>query len=253
MDSASDARTKARLLSVSSSESGAWLGALPVPSLGTKLDNESLRIALGLRLGVPIVVEHTCVCGSKVNVFGSHGLSCRRSGGRIPWHAAVNETIRRALVSGGVPAVLEPVGVCRNDGKRPDGMSLIPWSRGLPLFWDFTCSDTLAPSNLSTSASGASRLENSAESAKCRKYSSLIPSFHFSPLCVETLGALGSCARSLVRRIGSWVMEQSGDNRATQFLIQKVAIDVQRGNAASVMATIPSSQDWAEFASLPTV
>ena len=47
--------------------------------------------------------------------------------------------------------------------------------------------------------------------------------------------------------------DQSGDNRATQFLIQKVAIDVQRGNAASVMATIPSSQDWAEFASLPTV
>ena len=45
-----------------------------------------------------------------------------------------NETIRRALVSGGVPAVLEPVGVCRDDGKRPDGMSLIPWRRGLPLF-----------------------------------------------------------------------------------------------------------------------
>ena len=48
-------------------------------------------------------------------------------------------------------------------------------------------------------------------------------------------------------------MEQSGDNRATQFLIQKVAIDVLRGNAASVMATISSSDDWAEFASLPTV
>ena len=126
LDSASDARTKARLLSVSSSESGVWLGALPVPSLGTKLGNESLRIALGLRLDVPIVVEHTCVCGSKVDVFGTHGLSCRRSGGRIPRHAAVNETIRRALVSGGVPAVLEPVGVCRNYGKRPDGMSLIP-------------------------------------------------------------------------------------------------------------------------------
>ena len=39
-------------------------------------------------------------------------------------------------------------------------------------------------------------------------------------------------------------MEQSGDNRATQFFIQKVAIDVQRGNAASVIATIPSTQDW---------
>ena len=93
-------------MSVSSSESGTWLGALPVPSLGTKLDNESLRIALGLRIGVPIVVEHMCVSGSKVDVFGTHGLSCRQSGGRIPWHAAMNETIHRALVPGGVPAVL---------------------------------------------------------------------------------------------------------------------------------------------------
>ena len=156
LDSTSDAKTKVCLLSESSSASGAWLGALPVPSLGTKLDNESLRIALGLPLGVPIVVGHACVCGSKVDVFGTDGLSCRRSGGHIPWHATVNETIHRAMVSGGVPTVLEPVGVFRNDGKRPDGMSLIPWSRGLPLLWDFTCSDTLAPSNLSTSASGAS-------------------------------------------------------------------------------------------------
>ena len=54
-------------------------------------------------------------------------MSCRCSGGRIPQHAVVNETIRRALVSGGVPAVMEPVGVCCDDGKRSDGMSLISW------------------------------------------------------------------------------------------------------------------------------
>ena len=72
-------------------------------------------------------------------------------------------------MSGSVPAVLEPVGVCRDDGKRQDGMSLISWWRGLPLLWDFTCSDILAPFNLSTFASGASQLANSAESAKIRK------------------------------------------------------------------------------------
>ena len=81
-------------------------------------------------------------------------------------HAAVNETIRCALVSGGVPAVLEPVGIIHDDGKRLDGMSLIPRSWGLPLLWDFTCSDTLVPSNLSASASGAIQLANAAESAK---------------------------------------------------------------------------------------
>jgi len=105
------------------------------------VDDESQRIVLGLRLGVSIVVEHTCVCGANVDVFGIHGLSCRCSGGRIPWHAAVNENALCAVVSGGVPAALEPVGVCHDDGKRPDGMSLILWRQG---FWDFTCSDTLA-------------------------------------------------------------------------------------------------------------
>ena len=61
-----------------------WLGALPVPSLSTMLDNESLRIALGLCLGVSVVVEHTCICGGKVDVYGTHGLCCRCSGGHIP-------------------------------------------------------------------------------------------------------------------------------------------------------------------------
>ena len=46
-------------------------------------------------------------------------------------------------------------------------------------------------------------------------------------------------------------MEQTGDNRATQFLIQKISIDVQCKNSASVMVIIPSSQDWVEFVSLP--
>ena len=125
------APTKACLLLVSS---GAWLNALPLPSLGTKLDNESWRIAL---VGVPIVVEHKCVCGSTFDIFGTHSLACRCSGSRIPRHAAVNETFYRALMSGGVPAVLEPVGVCHVGGKRPDGMSLIPrftFAVGLYLF-----------------------------------------------------------------------------------------------------------------------
>ena len=118
------------------------------------------------------------------------GLSCRLSGGCIPWYAVVNETIHCAQVSGGVPAVLELVGVCCDDGKRLDGMSLIHQWWGLPLLWDFTCSDTLAPSNLSISASGASQLANSAESAKIRKCFSLTPSSYFS-LCVLRVWVLG--------------------------------------------------------------
>ena len=57
-----------------------------------------------------------CFCGSKVDVFGTHGLFSRYSGNRIPRHATLNETICSALV------YLEPVGVCRDDRKKPDGL-----------------------------------------------------------------------------------------------------------------------------------
>ena len=49
--------------------------------------------------------------------------------GMSPYHS-VNETIRRALVSGSAPSVLEPVSVCREDARRSDGMTLIVWEGG---------------------------------------------------------------------------------------------------------------------------
>ena len=248
-----DASSRACLLAVSTKESSTWLNVLPVPHLGTKLDNDSIRIATGLRLGADIVAEHKCICGQTVDPSGHHGLSCRRSGGRIPRHQAANETIRRALVTGGIPAILEPVGVSRDDAKRPDGMTLIPWEGGRPLLWDFTCSDTLATSNRALAANGPGAVADAAESLKCRKYTSLVPSYIFAPVCIESMGAWGASARDLIRKIGRRVQEATGEPRSTSFLIQRLAIDVQRGNATSVMATIPSSRNWTGISNLPLI
>ena len=45
---------RARILGAATPESGAWLRALPAASLGTHLDNETVRIAVALRIGADV-------------------------------------------------------------------------------------------------------------------------------------------------------------------------------------------------------
>ena len=57
-------------------------------------------------------------------------------------HTVINDIIHRALTSADVSARLEPPGLFRSDGKRPDGVSMV---RGdLESFWcGMTCVLTL--------------------------------------------------------------------------------------------------------------
>lgn len=51
----------------------------------------------------------------------------------------LNDILKRTLASAQIPSRLEPVGLSYEDNKRPDGMTLIPWSNGRILSWDATC------------------------------------------------------------------------------------------------------------------
>ena len=54
----SDAKSTARLLAVNQKESGAWLTAPPLSAVGLRMDNEAIRVAIGLRLGAALCVPH---------------------------------------------------------------------------------------------------------------------------------------------------------------------------------------------------
>ena len=47
-----------------------------------------------------------------------------------------------------IPSMLEPTGLSRSDGKRPDGVTIAPWKSGRMLVWDVSCTDTFAMSHL---------------------------------------------------------------------------------------------------------
>ena len=126
----------------------------------------------------------------------------------------------------------------RSDGKRPDGVTMIPWSRGRTLVWDFTCPDTVAPSRVHQTSLATGVAASDAESKKLAKYSELIQNHVFVPFAVETLGAWGASAWSLSSEIGARLSRKTGDPRATAFLRQNIDVAIQRGNAASILGTL---------------
>lgn len=235
---------KARLLAVSEKESGHWLHSLPSLNIGTLLDATVLRIAICLRLGTKICERHTCRgCGYHVDELGRHGLSCAKSAGRIYRHATLNDIIRRALVTAAVPAKLEPCGLSRDDGKRPDGMTLVPWRLGRALVWDVTCVDTLAPSHISSTRHGAGAAAENAQILKRRKYSCLSDDYEFAALAMETMGPWSSDTKCAFEDIGKRLVLASGDLRARDFFAQRLSLTIQRGNAASIMGTMEHLED----------
>ena len=143
-----DQVSKARLMATAQKESGAWLNALQVSSLGTLLDPESFRVAIGLRVGADVCIPHSCRCGGRMDSRGLHGLSCKYSAGRFPRHSAMNDVIKRALQKAGLPSVLEPPGLDRGEGSHVDGITVFPFSGDRSLVWDCMCVDTFAGAHL---------------------------------------------------------------------------------------------------------
>ena len=235
LDSAVGDRETARLRASLTATSGAWLQALPIASVGLRMDDDISRVAVGLRLGANLCEPHTCTCGVPVDARGTHGLACKRSAGRH-----LNDVVWCAMLHAQVPSCKEPAGLSRSDGKCPDGVSLIPWSRGCCVAWDVTSPDTVAPSHLSSSATQAGSAAARAEAAKTLKYSALTTTHAFVLLAFETLGAWEAEAAAFVAELGRRMAAVTGDPRETAFLRQRLSVAIQRGNAIACRGSIPS-------------
>ena len=187
---------RARLLAAREEGSGAWVQVLPIPAVGTLLDETALRIAVAHRVGAPVCEPGTLKCRCSdvyVDHLGLHPLSCRYSAGRAPRHAHLNDIIKRALTTAGLPSVLEPEGLARRDNRRPDGMTVFPFRNGKALVWDATCVDTYASTHVNHCALQAGHAANNAERNKNIKYQNLCDRYIFQPIAVEieNAGVLG--------------------------------------------------------------
>jgi hypothetical protein len=235
-------RDLARFKALQCRESGSWLHAILSPNIGTLLDNTSFQVCIGLRLGCNLCTPYICKCNTKVDEIGIHGLSCSKSSGRFSRHTEINSIINRFLTSIHVNSTLEPNGLSRDDGKRPDGMTLIPWNKGQPLVWDVTVVDTLADSYILKTSEISGFVAEMTCKRKHSKYSSIISSnYVFKGLAFETLGPWCKKAINFINVIGNRLIAESGDSKSKKFLFERISLpfNVETLQASGALFQIP--------------
>ena len=248
MEAASNSpHERARLMAISSKNASDWLNCLPLPSLGLKLNPSQLKIASALRLGAPVCRPFKCFyCSDEVSSLGRHGLHCNSAAGksgRFPRHFKANDIIRRALALAGFPAKLEPQGLAKDGSrKHPDGYTYDSFKTGKPLAWDFTCSDSLAPSHIGKSSLKAGKTAAWAEDRKFTTYgNALKDDYHFVPIAVETFGTWGSIGHKFITDIGRTIAEITKNPKSTSYIFQAISMAVQRANVLCVQGAYGES------------
>ena len=103
------------------------------------------------------------------------------------------------------------------------------------------------PGHISAAARGAGAVATQAEHLKISKYAHLESSHLFVPIAVETSGVLGQAALDFVSDLGQRLHQVTGEARSKEYLLQKLSIAIQRGNAAAVLGTAERDRERDPF------
>lgn len=107
--------------------------------------------------------------------------------------------------------------------------------------WDATCVDTFAKSYVNSTSKESGAAAKLAEKQKFEDYETLCTNYEFVPFAVETMGVFSKSAAKFTNDLGKFLNLATDDKRAKSFFVQRISICIQRGNSASILATLPST------------
>ena len=100
------------------------------------------------------------------------------------------------------------------------------------MVWDATCPDTFAPSYRAHATQEPGKVTEAAED---KKYIGLPPGHFFSPIAIETLGAIGPKSLALLKELGRRIRAETGEPKSREYQLQRLSVAIQRGNCTSVL------------------
>lgn len=208
-------------------------------SVGLRMDSESIKAAVGLRLGA-----RSSVYWTPLSALWQPRWSIWYSWPQLPSEPGSHSLSHWAECDHPESSFIHPFsfylgaqGLFRTDGRRPDGLSLIPWSRGHALVWDATCRDTFAPSYLHLSSAKTGAVAEEAAVAKCHQNREICATHCFIPLAFESTGVFSQVTLDFIKDQAYRTRVQSHDPLSYLKLCQRIMISVsiQRYTCVSVL------------------
>ena len=225
---------------------GAWLNASPAfpPN---RLNNDAFRVALRMRLGVPLADKHQACphCGGMDDAFGQHAWRCSglRGAGNTR-HTLTNNTVLSVCQHASLTASKEvpyEEHFPRNPNAPADSQTtknridtLVQLPSGTKIVIDVTIRHVTHGSSHEIRGASAAAAEKDKVRFISDRYT--IPSRDIIPFALETYGNMGEAAKNFVR---SAAKNKAGDNKVAyaqlvNFYRSRIAVAVQRGNLIAI-------------------
>ena len=241
-------REKARILATSKPHAGAWINALPLPSINTIIPNRLFQISAQRWLGVPLTsTESKCmVCNKPNNNYADHALVCGSRGDRISRHNGLRKVVAQLARNAALNPVEEKAGILGDaPGCRPGDVTILMWHNGEALAIDTAVTAVLQQRFINVD----SPAEEYATKEKHAKYDeSFAHTAHeFCAMVWKDFGAITKEGEEVIQDLGKMGADHLGYPRGVYIAHcwQTISTELQRSNAKMILSrTLLEEHCW---------
>ena len=236
---------KARLKSLTLPHSGDWLNVVPSTALGLHLRPQEFVLVARYRLGLPLYIkEGPCPsCRQHSDVRGNHAMCCGSGGERISRHNHLRDHLHDTAAAAGLGPRKEERFLIPGNDSRPADVLLPHWKAGKDVALDVAVVNPCKGGTVVEAAAAAGYALNDTFKSKMQKAAEACQreGVIFLPMVTESFGGWHEVAVTEVERLGAALARQSGqdEDEAVRHLWGKLAILLQRGNAAILANRVP--------------
>ena len=241
--SSADARNKARLNSLALPHAGDWVDATPSPHLGLNLDNRSFAVAMGFRLGLPLMPSSECRalhCSHQQDEMGDHAMHCRDDhgvkGGR---HDRIRDKIHKEAQRASLNPTKEMPGLVTGSQSRPADVFIPQWIDGRKIAFDVSVTSPTQEALLLRAAEIPAAAIEARKASKKRTHfdNCRAEGIFFQPLVVETFGGWDKEAVNFLKKMATQDARRWGKlpSLEIKYFFQRLSVALQRGNATLLL------------------